>query len=75
MQLSTKLGFTGLAMLMLTGVLALYAPHGPIAFATSFLACALGASAAERGTKWWLAIPGSLAAVFIVVLFIAFRAI
>ena len=74
MQLSTKLGFASLAMLGLTVVLALFAPHGPLAFMATFLACGLGALAAQRGTKWWLAVPGGMVAVFFVVLFIAFRA-
>lgn len=75
MQLSTKLGFAGIAMLLLTGVVSVFAPYGPIAIVTAFSACALGGFAAERGTKWWLAVPASTVAAFLVVVFVAFRGI
>ena len=73
MKISTKLGIASLAMMCLSGVLTAYAPRFPLAFVAGFLACALGAVAAQRGTKWWLAIPGCSMALFLFVLFIAFR--
>jgi len=74
MRLSTKLGIASLAMLVLSGVLAVLAPRLPLEFVAGFLACIFGVWAALRGTKWWLVVPGILIVLFLLILFIAYRA-
>ena len=68
MSHSTKLGIASLAMLSLSLALAVLAPQLSLAFVAGFLACILGASAAHHGTKWWLAIPSLLIALFLLML-------
>jgi hypothetical protein len=75
MQISTKLGIASLAMMVLSGVLTAFELRVPLAFLAGFLACVLGAFAAQRGTKWWLAIPGCSMVLFLFVLIIAFHAV
>jgi hypothetical protein len=72
---STKLGIASLAMLSLSLVLAVLAPHSALAFAAGFLACILGASAAHHGTKWWIAIPSLLIALFLLMLYAGSHAV
>lgn len=74
MRLSMKLGIASLAISGLAGVLAVYAPQVPLAFVAAFLACVLGALAAHRGSKWWLAIPCVLTALFVLMLYVGFHA-
>ena len=75
MRLSMKLGIASLTMLGLSGGLAIYAPQVPLAFVAGFLACVLGALAAQRGTKWWLVVPGVLIALFLLILYVGFHAV
>jgi hypothetical protein len=72
---STKLGIASLAMLSLSLALAVLAPQLPLAFAAGFLACIFGASAAQHGTKWWLAIPSLLIALFLLMLYAGSHAV
>jgi hypothetical protein len=74
MSLSTKLGIASLAMLSLSLALAVLAPQLPVGFAAGFLACIFGALAAQRGTKWWLAVPCVLIALFLLILYVGFHA-
>jgi len=57
MKLSTKLG---IASILLVGSV-LIPPYsdwrGPINFAASWISFTLGLLAAQRGSKWWLAVP------------------
>jgi hypothetical protein len=69
MSLSTKLGIASLAMLSLCLALAVLAPQFSLTFAAGFLACIFGASAAQHGTKWWLAVPSLLIALFLLMLY------
>ena len=64
-----------LAMLSLSLALAVLAPQLPVGFAAGFLACIFGASAAQHGTKWWLAIPSLLIALFLLMLYAGSRAV
>ena len=75
MRLSTKLGIASLALLGLSAMLAVLAPQLPLVFAAGFLACIFGASAAQHGTKWWLAIPSLLIALFLLMLYAGSRAV
>jgi energy-coupling factor transporter transmembrane protein EcfT len=75
MRLSMKLGIASLALLGLSAVLAVLAPQLPLAFVAGFLACVLGALAAQRGTKWWLAVPCVLVALFLLILYVGFHAV
>jgi hypothetical protein len=75
MSHSTKLGIASLAMLGLSVVLAALAPEVPLAFVAGFLACIFGASAAQHGTKWWLAIPSLLIALLLLMLYAGSHAV
>jgi hypothetical protein len=75
MQLSTKLGIASLALLSLSLALAVLTPRSPVPFAAGFLACILGASAAQHGTKWWLAVPSFLIALFLLMLYAGSHAV
>ena len=74
MRLSTKLGIASLALLGLSAVLAALVPEVPLAFVAGFLACILGALAAQHGTKRWLAVPCVLIALFLLMLSVGFSA-
>jgi hypothetical protein len=74
MKISTRLGIASLAMLGLSVILAALAPDLPFAFVACFFACVLGALAAQRGTKWWLAVPCVLVALFLLALYVGFHA-
>jgi hypothetical protein len=68
---STKAGVTAAALVVST-LLPPYAEwRAPINFACAVLACVLGALAAACGRRWWLMIPGSIVAEFVLVLYLA----
>ncbi len=75
MSHSTKLGTASLAMLSLSLALAVLAPQLTLAFVAGFLACIFGASAAQHGSKWWLAVPSFLIALFLLMLYAGARAV
>jgi hypothetical protein len=71
MKRSTKAGIAAVALLV-SIFLPPYAEwRAPINFACAILACVLGALAAASGRRWWLVIPGSIVAGFVVVLYLA----
>ncbi len=75
MRISTKLGIVSLSTLGLSVILAALVPGVPLAFVACFFACILGALAAHRGSKWWLAVPCVLIALFFLILYVGFHAV
>jgi len=49
--------------------------RAPISFACAVLSCILGALAANSGRKWWLVIPASLVAGFVLDLYLVIYAL
>ena len=74
MKRSTKAGIAS-AVLLTSIFLPPYAEwRAPINFACAVLACVLGALAAASGKRWWLLIPGSIVAGFVLALYLAVSA-
>jgi hypothetical protein len=49
--------------------------RAPISFACAVLSCVLGALAATSGRKWWLVIPASIVAGFVLDLYLVMYAL
>ena len=74
MKRSTKAGIAS-AVLLASIFLPPYADwRAPINFACAVLACVLGALAAASGRRWWLLIPGSIVAGFVLALYLSVSA-
>lgn len=74
MKRSTKAGIAS-AVLLTTIFLPPYAEwRAPVNFACAVLACILGALAAASGRRWWLLIPGSIVAGFVLALYLSVSA-
>jgi fatty acid desaturase len=71
---STKAGIAS-AVLLASTFLPPYAEwRAPINFACAVLACLLGALAAASGRRWWLLIPGTIVAGFVLALYFSVSA-
>jgi hypothetical protein len=71
---STKAGIVS-AVLLASIFLPPYTEwRAPINFACAVLACVLGALAAASGRRWWLLIPGSIVAGFVLALYLSVSA-
>jgi hypothetical protein len=68
---SAKLGITSLLLLGSIFVPPFAEWRQPISFASAVLSCVFGALAALQGSKWWLAIPITIAVAFAVILYLA----
>ena len=74
MKRSTKAGIAS-AVLLATIFLPPYAEwRTPINFTCAVLACVLGALAAASGRRWWLLIPGSIVAGFVLAIYLSVSA-
>jgi hypothetical protein len=72
---STKAGIAS-AVLLTTIFLPPYAEwRAPVNFACAVFACILGALAAASGRRWWLLIPGSIVAGFVLALYLSVSAV
>ncbi len=47
---------------------------GPIGFALAVISCVLGCIAARRSSKWWLAVPCTVAGIMTVLMHVGFHA-
>lgn len=47
---------------------------GPIGFSLAVISCVLGFIAAQRSSKWWLAVPCTVAGIMAVLMYIGFHA-
>ena len=68
---STKVGLIAIVLLSSIFVPPYAEWRAPINFACGVLACVLGALAAASGRRWWLLIPGSIVAGFVLALCVA----
>ena len=75
MKRSTKAGIAS-AVLFVSILVPPYREwRAPISFACAVLSCILGALAANSGRKWWLVIPASLVAGFVLDLYLVIYAL
>ena len=75
MKRSTKAGIVSVVLLASILVPPYREWRAPISFACAVLSCILGALAANSGRKWWLVIPASLVAGFILDLYLVIYAL
>ncbi len=47
---------------------------GPIGFALAVISCVLGCIAAQRSSKWWLAVPCTVVGVMAALMYVGFHA-
>src|SRR5271168_4632402 len=59
---SAKLGITSLLLVGSIFVPPFAEWRQPLSFLSAVLSCVFGVLAARQGSKWWLAIPGAIAA-------------
>jgi hypothetical protein len=72
MTLSAKLGSASLLLIGLSVLTC--ALDVPISFAAGAIAFVLGLLAAQRGSKWWLAVPFSIVALFGLLVWVGWQA-
>ena len=75
MKRSTKAGIASVVLFASILVPPYREWRAPISFACAVLSCILGALAANSGRKWWLVIPASLVAGFVLDLYLVIYAL
>jgi fatty acid desaturase len=72
---STKAGIASAVLLLVIFIPPYREWRTPINLACAVLSCALGALAATSGRKWWLVIPASIVAGFVIDLYLVMYAL
>lgn len=75
MKRSTKAGIASAVLFASIFVPPYREWRAPISFACAVLSCVLGALAATSGRKWWLVIPASIVAGFVLDLYLVMYAL
>lgn len=74
MTRSNRLGIASAIAVVLAVALGLVVPQVPLGITAAFVSVILGLLAAQQGSRWWLVVPGSVIAVFVVALRAGFHA-
>jgi hypothetical protein len=73
MTVSAKLGIASILLVGSIFVRPFANWRGPIDVACAVISAVLGLLASQRGSKWWLVIPGAILAGFGICLYVAFH--